>query len=231
MKYYPVNLDLAGRKVLVIGAGTVAHRKAQSLVECGAQVTVVSPKFCAALARMKGIRRVQRGYRKTDLRGACLVISATDSQAVNRRAWEHGRAAGIPVNVVDQPELCTFTVPAVCRRGDIVIAISTGGGSPALSGRIRERIEETITPAFARHLDLLRELRIEVRASPLNLEQRGVLLRSMTTDAVREIIERQGVAAARRHLRRMLADAVAASEDAARPAPAPPAPRARAARR
>ncbi len=208
MKYYPINLDLAGRKVLVIGAGVVAHRKVVSLVECGALVTVVSPAFCAALARMKGIQRVQRGYRKTDLRGACLVISATDSPTVNRRAWEQARAAGVPVNVVDQPELCTFTVPAVCRRGDLVIAVSTGGGSPALSGRIRERIEATITPAFGRHLDLLRDLRSEVRASTLGVEQRGALLRSMAGDEVREIIERQGLAAARRHLRRMLADAV-----------------------
>jgi precorrin-2 dehydrogenase/sirohydrochlorin ferrochelatase len=208
VKYYPINLDLAGRKVLVIGAGAVAHRKVQTLVECGAQVTVVSPVFCAALARMKGICRVQRGYRKTDLLGACLVICATDSPAVNRRAWEHSRDAGIPVNVVDQPELCTFTVPAVCRRGDIVIAVSTGGGSPALSSRIRERIEETITPAFGRHLDLLRDLRAEVRASALDAEQRGALLRRMAADEVREIIERQGLAAARRHLRRMLAEAV-----------------------
>jgi precorrin-2 dehydrogenase/sirohydrochlorin ferrochelatase len=210
VKYYPVNLDLAGRKVLVIGAGTVAHRKTKSLVECGAKVTVVSPKFCPALARMGGIRRVRRGYRKTDLRGACLVISATDSEAVNRRVWEHGREAGIPVNVVDQPDLCTFTVPAVCRRGDIVIAISTGGGSPALSGRIRERIEATIGPAFGRHLDLLRQMRTEVRASNLDLEQRGALLRDMTGDEVREMIERQGIATARRHLRRLLAAAVAA---------------------
>lgn len=218
MNYYPINLDLSGRKVLVVGAGSVAQRKAKSLVECGARVTVVSPEFCPALARMSGIRRVRRGYRKTDLRGACLVISATDSEAVNRRVWEHGRAAGIPVNVVDQPELCTFTVPAVCRRGAIVIAISTGGGSPALSGRIRERIEDAIGPSFGRHLELLRLLRAEVRASALDLDQRGVLLRKMAGDDVREIIERQGVATARRRLRRMLADALAARGPGAQPA-------------
>jgi precorrin-2 dehydrogenase / sirohydrochlorin ferrochelatase len=211
VKYYPINLDVAGRKVLVIGAGPVAYRKVKSLLECGARVTVVSPEFCPALARLAGIRRLCRAYRKTDLRGACLVVSATDSATVNRRAWEQARAAGIPINVVDQPELCTFTVPAVCRRGDILIAISTGGGSPALSGRIRERIEQTIGPAFGRHLDLLRELRPAVRASALDVERRGALLRELAGDGIRDLIEHQGVAAARRRLRQRLAEAIAAA--------------------
>ena len=146
MRYLPVNLDIAGRRVLVVGGGQVATRKVKTLRACGALVTVVSPAFAPGLTRMKGITRIKRGYRKTDLRGVTLVVSAAGPQDVNRRAWEHACAAGIPINVVDQPDLCTFTVPAVLTRGDLVITISTGGGSPALSGRIREILTATIGP-------------------------------------------------------------------------------------
>ena len=103
MRYLPVNLDVAGRKVLVVGGGRVAARKVRSLRECGAEVTVVSPAFCSGLARMKGIRRIRRGYRKSDLRSMWLVVSAAGPQAVNRRVWVQATAAGVPVNVVDQP--------------------------------------------------------------------------------------------------------------------------------
>lgn len=207
MRYLPVNLDVAGRKALVVGGGRVASRKVRSLRECGAEVTVVSPAFCSGLARMKGIRRLRRGYRKSDLRGVWLVVSAAGPQAVNQRVWEHAQEAGVPVNVVDQPALCTFTVPAVVRRGDLVITVSTGGGSPALSGRIREILSAAIGPEFGQHVALLREMRTVVKASGLPLAARGVLLKAMSGDAIRDVIRRGGLAAARRQLGRMLAEA------------------------
>jgi precorrin-2 dehydrogenase/sirohydrochlorin ferrochelatase len=204
VRYLPINLDIAGRRVLVVGGGRVATRKVKSLRECGAEVTVVSPAFCSGLARMGGIRRLRRGYRKADLRGMWLVVSAAGPQAVNRRVWEHARQAGIPVNVVDQPDLCTFTVPAVLTRGELVLTVSTGGGSPALSGRIREILAAAIGPEFGKHLALLREMRAAAKASALPLEARSSLLKAMSGDAVRERLRRDGVAATRRHLRSLL---------------------------
>lgn len=229
MRYLPVNLDVAGRRVLVVGGGRVASRKVKSLRECGAEVTVVSPAFCSGLARMRGIHRVRRGYRRSDLRGMWLVVSAAGPQAVNQRVWEHAREAGIPVNVVDQPVLCTFTVPAVLRRGELVITVSTGGGSPSLSGRIREILGAAIGPEFGQHLALLREMRTAVKASGLPLEARGELLKAMSADGVRERLRESGLAAARRHLKGMLAAALATRAGGAGqasgpvPAAAPPA--------
>lgn len=199
MRYFPINVDVAGRKVLVIGGGRVASRKVATLRACGADVTVVSPAFCTGLARMKGIRRIRRGYRKTDMRGAWLVVSAAGPKAVNRRAWEHATEAGTAINVVDQPELCTFTVPAVVQRQELLITISTGGGSPALAGRIRRLLSEAIGPEFGRHLTLLGQMREIVKSSGLPLDDRGRLLKAMAADDVREIIDSDGVGAARRH--------------------------------
>ena len=209
MKYYPINYNVAGRKVLVVGGGGVAQRKVEGLRACGARVTVVSPEFSAALVRMTGVRRLERRYRKSDLRGACLVISATDSAEVNARVFEQASAAGIPVNVVDQPDLCTFTVPATISRGDLVITISTGGGSPALSRRIRERLETSIEPAYAKHLALLQQMRPVVQAAPLTDEARIGLLKRMAGDEVFDVVAGRGTGAARRLLRNMLAQEVA----------------------
>jgi precorrin-2 dehydrogenase/sirohydrochlorin ferrochelatase len=211
VKCFPINLDIEGKKVLVVGGGQVARRKVKSLASCGARVTVVSPCFCKSLARMKGIHRVTRRYRKADLAGACLVVGATDSQEVNRRISEHAKTVGLPVNIVDQPNLCTFTVPAVVSRGDILIAISTGGGSPALSGRIRRHIEKHFDPAFATHLELLRQMRPLVRSSSLNLSQRSALLKTMASDKMLRILKKKGAAFTGRHLLQMLADSVKAT--------------------
>jgi len=208
VKYFPINLDVAGRRVLVIGGGKVACRKVKKLRACGAEVTVVSPSFCSGLARLKGIQRIHRGYRKSDLRDVWLVVSAAGPQEVNRRVWKHASEANIPINVVDQPELCTFTVPAILSWGELLITISTGGGSPALSAEIRRSLTELIGPEFGEHLALLTEMRALVKSSGLSLEARGRLLKAMAADKVRTVITRDGVAAAREHFLAMHAEAV-----------------------
>ncbi|OGV63396.1 MAG: hypothetical protein A3K19_30900 [Lentisphaerae bacterium RIFOXYB12_FULL_65_16] len=215
MRYFPINFDVSGRDVLVVGGGRIALRKVKSLVACAARVTVVSPEFCGALLRMKGVRRVQRRYRKADLRGACLAISATDCPDVNQRVWEHAYAAGIPVNVVDQPQRCSFTVPAVFCQGDLVLTISTGGGGPALARKLRERLSSVIGPAYAKQLSLLREFRPKVQSVGLPISRRMKLLKQMADDPVRKVIERRGKKAARRLLQKML-NAAVASQRAAR---------------
>lgn len=203
MKYFPVNLDIHSRKVLVVGGGQVALRKVKSLKACGARVTVVSLAFCVGLTRMKGIKRTKRAYKKTDLQGACLVVSATDDERLNRQIWKQASLKNIPVNIVDQPKLCSFTVPAVVRKGDLLVTISTGGGSPALAGKIRKQIENNIGPAFAQHLKLLKEMRPKILSSSLTLKERTRLLKRMAGDTVCRMLQSKGTQETKQYLQDM----------------------------
>ena len=159
---YPIFLDLAGKRCVVVGGGKVAERKCLTLLRTGAEVTVVSPALTKRLSayQEKGlIEHKPREYRKSDLRSAVLVIAATDSEAVNRRVSRDAMAQHTPVNVVDQPSLCTFIVPSVVRRGPLSIAISTGGASPAMAKAIRKELEGLYGPEFSRFLRLLKDIR------------------------------------------------------------------------
>lgn len=205
MTHYSIGLAVAGRKAVIVGGGQVARRKAATLRECDAVVVVVSPAICPGLARMKGVACVVRAYRKTDLRGACLVIAATDSRAVNRRVHDDAMAAGIPVNVVDQPEESSFIVPATARRGDITVTVSTGGGSPALARGLRIALEDEVLPPFAEQLALLKTMRPLVLASDLGAAERRGLFRRMAGDEVRRALMKRGRDAAARLMSRMLA--------------------------
>lgn len=157
MRYYPMFMDLAGRRCLVVGAGAVAARKTRTLLDCGAGVTVIGvapvPAF-RALER-RGVKILRRCFRKSDVRGQALVIGATDDPAVNTAVWAECRRRKIPVNVVDDPEHCTFIVPALLRRGDLAIAISTGGRSPAAARLVKERVAETVGQEYADLVALL----------------------------------------------------------------------------
>ena len=203
MKLFPVNLNVDGRRVLVVGGGTVALRKVRSLKECGAKVTVVSPKFCAPLARMRSIRRVKRRYRASDLKGMVLVIGATDCEATNRKVHADA-AAGIPVNIVDVPDLCTFTVPSVIRKGQLMVTVSTGGGSPALSRQVRRAIDSSLDPTYADQLDLLRKLRPRVQAAGLSEAKRMALLKRMAGPETRRLLKTKGRKATQAHLLSLL---------------------------
>ncbi len=145
----------------------MAERKVESLIACGAKVRLVSPEGTTriqGLAAKGAIRWARRAYRPgRDERGAFLVIAATDDARVNRAAYRAAKAARVFINVVDVPELCTCTIPAVVRRGDLQIAVSTGGASPAFSRRVREELEQTFGQGYERHLDLLGRLRAPVR--------------------------------------------------------------------
>jgi len=115
--FYPVFLDLRGRRCLVVGAGNVAARKAQSLLEAGAMVRVVSPEACEQVQELYAAGRLEwerRGFEETDLEGCYLVIGATGNPAVNRRVFDAAERAGMPANIVDVPELCNFIVPSCC---------------------------------------------------------------------------------------------------------------------
>lgn len=143
MRYYPVFLDLKDRPVLVVGAGTVALRKTRGLLEAGARVTVVAPD---ALSDFDGlpVRLIRRPFRAADLAGAVLVFAATDDRRVNHRIGIAAKGKTIFANIADSAEECDFVVPARVERGDVHIAISTGGKSPRLSADLRRKLDDLL---------------------------------------------------------------------------------------
>ena len=162
---YPVNLDLAGRPVLVVGGGRVAARKIEALKRTGADVTVVAPDAVGRIADDRSVDWRRRPYRQGELGAYRLVVTATDDPEVNALVARDGEAANVFVNSADDPENCSFTLMSVLRRGDLQVTVSTNGRSPALSRWLRLRLEKTIDSAHADLLDLLAGVRDEVRAA------------------------------------------------------------------
>ncbi|MHB9038548.1 MAG: precorrin-2 dehydrogenase/sirohydrochlorin ferrochelatase family protein [Armatimonadota bacterium] len=163
MGYYPIVMDLTDRKCLIVGGGQVALRKAQTLREAGAIVTVISPEVNEELDTMDGISVLKRAYAQGDACGYALVFAATDDRPLNSAVSHEAAQNGIPVNVVDDPELCTFIVPATVRRGDLMLAVTSSGKSPMLSKKIRKELQKTFGPEYEAFVDLLGELRDEVK--------------------------------------------------------------------
>lgn len=157
MAYFPVSLQLADKPCVVVGGGEVAGRKAASLTACGALLTVISPELCPELAREAAVGRltwIAREYRPGDLVGFFLVIAATDDPAVQERIHQEAVAHNLLLNVADVPKWCNVILPAVVRRGELTVAISTGGRSPALARRLRRQLENE----FGREYEVLLEL-------------------------------------------------------------------------
>jgi precorrin-2 dehydrogenase / sirohydrochlorin ferrochelatase len=155
---YPILVDLAARPVVVVGGGAVAERRALGLLEAGADVRVVSPRVGGgidALAARGELTVERRPYRTGDLAGAVLAVAATDDPEVNRRVATDGRATGVPVNLVDHPDGGDVTVPAVLRRGDLIVAVATSGRAPGLAGALRRRLEGEFGSEWAELVDLL----------------------------------------------------------------------------
>jgi precorrin-2 dehydrogenase/sirohydrochlorin ferrochelatase len=164
---YVVNLALEGKTAVVVGGGKVALRKAQDLLAAKARVTVVAPAPCAdirLLASRNRVAGIWRDYAASDLEGAAVVIAATGDEQVNARVASDAQAARVPVNVVDRPALCTFTVPATVRRGDLTLAVTTEGRAPALAGVLREELETRYGPEYAELVEFFAALRARMLA-------------------------------------------------------------------
>jgi precorrin-2 dehydrogenase/sirohydrochlorin ferrochelatase len=158
MRYYPVCLDIKDRPCLVVGGGQVGTRKVQTLLACGAQVTVISPEATdalSALAQQGQIQLKRRPYRASDQAGIFLVIGATDDQALNRRIHADAGQAGRLCNIADQPQLCNFILPAVVQQGDLMLAISTAGKSPAFAKHVRQQLQTQFGPEYGIFLELM----------------------------------------------------------------------------
>lgn len=201
MKTYPISLiGLATRRAVVIGGGSVAGRKVAALLEAGAPVTVISPMLAPELTELAAAGRIaatERAYQEGDLAGAWIVVAATDDPQVNAAVWAEAERRGCLVNVVDDPAHSNFIVPAVVRRGEVTVAVSTGGASPALARRLREQLEALIGPAYGDLADLLAALRPELLARfPPGQPRLAAALRLVDSD-LRAVIERDGMTAAR----------------------------------
>lgn len=158
MKYYPINMDIRGRRCVVVGGGRVAQRKVLQLLRAGGSVRVVAPRVTArlrALAARGRIVLVERSYRKGDLGRAALAFAATDSEDVQRRVAADARRQRIPLNVVDVPHRCDFTVPAVLRKGRVVITVSTEGAAPYISALVKRLIDAKLGRDQVRLFDAL----------------------------------------------------------------------------
>ena len=166
MDFLPVFMNVKGRKCLVVGGGKVASRKVFMLLRAGAAVTVVSPELCQDLEIRKNeaeIIHLPRGFEEGDLQDCRLVIAATNDETVNRTVSELAQQKGIPVNVVDAPDLCSFIVPSIIDRNPVQIAISTGGASPVLARLLRSRLETFIPSAYGRLARLVESFREKVK--------------------------------------------------------------------
>lgn len=162
MRYYPVFLDIRNRPCLVVGAGQVGTRKVKGLLKCSARVNVVSPTASdemKALARVGAITYHARSYQMGDVAGMFLVISATDDEKLNIVIHRDAEKLHIPCNIADRPQLCSFILPAVIQQGDLILAVSTSGRSPALARRIREMLQEQFGEEYGQLLLLMGAIR------------------------------------------------------------------------
>jgi precorrin-2 dehydrogenase/sirohydrochlorin ferrochelatase len=184
MTLFPMFMKLEGRSCLVVGAGTVGEPKIKSLIEAGASVRVVALQATVAVsewAQDGAILWEAREFRSADLDGIFLIIAATNNRDLNAAIFHEARQRNILCNVVDDPEYCDFYYPAVVRRGDFQLAISTNGQSPALAQRIRRELEIQFGPEYGKWLEQLGRTRQELFASKINPEQRRRLLHELAS--------------------------------------------------
>jgi precorrin-2 dehydrogenase / sirohydrochlorin ferrochelatase len=204
MRYYPIFLDLTGRRCIVIGGGAVAERKVDGLLAAGAQVTVVSPEISEGLRRLilqPSLKHVARKYESGDLAGFAVAFVATDDRALSAAVFAEARSRGIWVNCADDPSHCDFISPAVIRRGELSVALSTGGASPASARALREELESYLSEEFAQLVQTASEVRRELRlrsiqASPeawnraLNGDFRRLIYEGKAIEAKRLLLAR-----------------------------------------
>jgi len=164
--YYPIFLNIKGKRCVVVGGGDVALRKVKMLLEGEVVVTVISPKFHQEISRLskeKEIHLIPREYKAGDLKDAMIAIACTDVKKVNRKVVDEAKKAGVLVNVADDPESSDFIIPSFFRRGNLTVVVSTAGVSPALAKKIRTKLEKEFGEEYASLLSLIGEVRSTMR--------------------------------------------------------------------
>jgi len=194
MRYFPALLDLKGKLCVVVGGGRVAERKVRSLQKAGALVKVISPEITESLLQLELKGKVvhhPRSFRSDDLRGAFLTIAATDDRATNERVSRQALRLKIPVNVVDDPAHSSFIVPSLVEQGDLLVAISTSGQSPALAKLLRQRLQKEIGPEYSFLLKLLGAVRTKVQSFGFSQKRNQRIFRKLVREDLLSLIRKR----------------------------------------
>jgi len=208
MDALPIFLKIKGRRCVVIGGGEVATRKVDMLLKAGGEIAVISPELDYELAELHEAGKIsfhQGTFKPAQLDGACLVVAATDDETTNRAVSEAARQRNIPVNVVDSPELCSFTMPSIVDRSPIVIAISSSGVAPVLARLIRARIETMVPATYGRLAALAAEFRTQVKQQFASMQERRIFWEEVFQGPIAELVLSGQEAAAREALKDTLA--------------------------
>ena len=204
MDYLPIFLDVKGKKCLVVGGGAVSLRKASVLVQAGADVTIVSPEIDSAFAALAGITRITERFKASHLDGCLLVIAATDEEATNELVSQEAKRRNIPVNVVDNPALCSFIMPSILDRSPIVVAFSSGGASPVLIRMLRGKLETMIPHAYSQLASFSARFRAAVKTHITNPAKRRIFWENVFEGPIAEKIFSGDEAAAESMLHAMI---------------------------
>ena len=209
---YPLNLELSAKVCVIVGGGRVAERKAQGLLAAGASVTVIAPEATAGirqLAKQQLLSWRQEEYRTGSLQELqpLLVFCTADVPAANRQAAAEARAIGALVNAAAQPEITDFQVPSRVQRGDLLLTVSTGGGSPAFSRLLRERLEQEYPESFTAFMDWLAKLRAEIKQVPGGSDGHQQLWRQVLDQKVIDLVRAGELRQAEDEIRHGITDA------------------------
>ena len=192
----PIILDLRGRKALVVGGGRIAYRKAKALADEGAHVTVISPDFVDDFSTMPNATLMQRTYEAGDTEGFQLVITATGNHAIDQLIYDEGNARGTWVNSADDPDRCSFYLAATHRDGNVIVAVSTEGKSPALASHLRNTIADQLPKNLA-------DIAIELDRQRSEIKDQGVSTESINwSRRIREVLSPSSTKTRRRLSRR-----------------------------
>ncbi|MFH1984027.1 MAG: bifunctional precorrin-2 dehydrogenase/sirohydrochlorin ferrochelatase [Pseudomonadota bacterium] len=190
-RYYPVNLDIRDRSCLVVGGGGVGTRKVQGLLDCSARVTLISPEATETLKTIAADGRIiwhRRRFAPGDVTGHFLVIGATNDEPLNRQVHADANAHGLLCNIADRPEICNFILPAVIRRGDLSLAISTAGRSPAFAKHLRKTLAVQFGPEYETFLDLMGAVRKRLLAEDHAPEAHKPLFEALISSGLLDMI-------------------------------------------
>ncbi|MDP6546597.1 MAG: bifunctional precorrin-2 dehydrogenase/sirohydrochlorin ferrochelatase [Phycisphaerae bacterium] len=206
MKTYPIMMDVRDKRVVVIGAGSVGQRKVVSLHQAQANVTLVDPELPDSLD-LPPVTMLAEPYRREHLEGAAMVFVCTDDRELNARVARDARDAGAIVNAADQNEDCDFFAPATIHDGDVVVAIGTGGASPALSALLKGILKTALPENIGQFAELLSTIRAELRTRLDTHEARGAVLKRLVSRETIEAFAGDGEPAVRAKLEQILEDA------------------------
>jgi precorrin-2 dehydrogenase/sirohydrochlorin ferrochelatase len=195
MSKYAIFLELSNRRAVVIGGGSVAVRKAQTLLEADARLVVVAEnidEMMTALCKNKNAELIRSKYEKSYITGAVLAIAATNDHELNKQIYKDCQELEILCNVVDEPDLCDFFVPALVKRGDLQIAVSTDGKCPAFAGHIRKKLEDIFTEKHGEFLRELEKMRLKILQQISEENKRKIILGKLTDDSSFDYFVRNG---------------------------------------